>query len=295
MSTQRNLCVLFADVSGSTRLYDRVGDQRALAAVDRCLAILRRVTQTYRGRVIKTIGDEIMSSFENAADGMQAASEMQQRIFDLPALDGIKLSIRVGFHFGPVMEVEGDVFGDVVNLAARMAGLAKAGQLFTTKDAVQTLPELLRMSTRDIDALAVSGKAEDVNVSEVIWQENVELTMKSQGSPVIPAATRLKLNYREIEIMLDTASAPLVMGRDASCGLVILDPRASRQHARIERRRDKFVLFDQSTNGTYLKIGNEVEAVLKHEMMPLRAAGKIGFGHAVADAGPDALEFALLV
>jgi predicted component of type VI protein secretion system len=83
------------------------------------------------------------------------------------------------------------------------------------------------------------------------------------------------------------------MGREAGCGLVVRDTHASRQHARIERQRDKFVLFDQSTNGTYLKIGNE-QAVLRHEMMPLQGAGLIGFGQSVDDAGSEALQFAII-
>jgi adenylate cyclase len=294
MNAPRNLCLLFADVAGSTRLYERIGDTEALRAVERCLSILKRVTESYQGRVIKTIGDEIMSALPSAESGLQAASEMQQRINDLPALDGIKLAIRIGFHYGPVVEVDGDVFGDTVNTAARMSSLARGGQIFTTQSTVAALPELLRMATRDLDALSVKGKAEDVNVFEVIWQENSDLTMKASGLPHTPFASRLQLRYRELEVILDVTSAPLVMGRDATCGLVIRDPRASRQHVRIERQRDKFVLYDQSTNGTYVRVGSMAEAVLRHEMMPLHGTGTIAFGHPVAEAGIDALEFALL-
>jgi adenylate cyclase len=295
MTSPAELCLLFADVAGSTRLYETVGDAEALRAVERCLSVMRRVTETYHGRVIKTIGDEVMCAFESAEYGMQAASEMQQRISELPPLGEIRLAIRVGFHFGAVVEVEGDLFGDTVNTAARMAGLARANQIFTTQSTVEALPELLRASTRDLDALAVKGKANDVNVYEVIWQENSELTMKAPSPQNRKASvTRLKLRCHGIEIVLDGTSEPLVMGREAGCGLVVSDTHASRQHARIERQRDKFVLFDQSTNGTYLKIGTE-EAVLKHEMMPLHGAGLIGFGQSVDDAGPEALQFAVII
>src|SRR5208282_5494182 len=178
MNAPRNLCLLFADVAGSTRLYETVGDAEALRAIDRCLAILRRVTEGYRGRVIKTIGDEIMSSFPTADEGLQAASEMQQRIDELAPLNGVKIAIRIGFHYGPVVESDTDVFGDTVNTAARMSSLAHGGQIFTTESTVAVLPDLLRMATRDLDALSVKGKAEDIRVFEVIWQENSDLTMK---------------------------------------------------------------------------------------------------------------------
>lgn len=294
MNAPSNLCILFADIAGSTRLYETIGDAEALRAIDRCIALLRRVTEGNHGRVIKTIGDEIMSVFPSAEAGLQAASEMQQRIDDLSPLDGIKLAIRVGFHFGPVVELDADVFGDTVNTAARMSSLARGGQIFTTESTVAALPELLRLATRDLDALSVKGKAEDIRVFEVIWQENSDLTMKHAGLPQVPFTARLKLNYREIELVLEARSGTLVMGRDATCGLVIRDPRASRQHARIERQRDKFVVYDQSTNGTYLKVGESVEAVLRHEMMPLHGTGQIAFGHPVQEAGIDAVQFTVL-
>ena len=206
-----------------------------------------------------------------------------------------KIAIRVGFHFGPVVEVDGDVFGDTVNTAARMAGLAKAGQIFTTQSTVALLPELLRMSTRGLDALSVKGKAEEVLVAEVIWQENSELTMKAPS--IKPRAREIELELRSSDgvIKMDAHSEALMMGRDPGCGLVIRDARASRVHARIERQRDKFILFDQSTNGTFLKIGDEDNVVLRHESMPLHGSGRIGFGHTAEEAGADALEFTLSV
>ena len=295
MNTPQSLCLVFADVAGSTRLYETIGDEKALAAVERILSILRRVTATYRGRVIKTIGDEIMAVFPSAEEGMQATSEMQQRIFELPPFGANKIGIRVGFHHGPVVEVDGDVFGDTVNTAARMAGLAKSGQIFTTQSTVALLPELLRLSTRSLDALTVKGKAEDVLVAEVIWQENSELTMKA--SSIKPRLVEIELELVTIDarVVLNGHSEALMMGRDATCGLVIRDARASRMHARIERQRDKFLLYDQSTNGTYLKIGDDNEVVLRHEMMPLRGSGRIGFGHPADQAGDEALSFNIII
>ena len=164
---ERNLCVLFADVSGSTRLYEKLGDKEALHAVERCINRMTRATEQFKGRVIKTIGDEVMAVFDTAEAGMDAASSMQQRVDDLPPVRGIKLAIRVGFHFGPAIEEAKDVFGDTVNTASRMAGLAKAGQIITTAETVAALPALLQQSTREIDALSVKGKAEEIGRAHV--------------------------------------------------------------------------------------------------------------------------------
>jgi len=286
---ERNLCVLFADVSGSTRLYERLGDKEALHAVERCINRMTRATEQFKGRVIKTIGDEVMAVFDDAVAGMEAACSMQQRVDDLPPASGIKLAIRVGFHFGPAIEDAKDVFGDTVNMAARMAGLAKAGQIITTGDTVGRLPALLQQSTREIDALSVKGKAEDVRVCEILWQESDDLTMKS-GSVAPAAAARMIVRHGGEEQVLDAGHSVFFLGRDAASDIIINDRRASRSHARIERRRDKFVLIDQSTNGTYVTFVGEVEFALKREEVILRSKGHISFGHAY-DVGCEVVEF----
>ena len=288
--SERNLCVLFADVSGSTRLYEKLGDNEALRAVERCLNRMTRATEQFKGRVIKTIGDEVMAVFDSAEAGMDAACSMQQRVDDLPPVSGIKLAIRIGFHFGPAIEDAKDVFGDTVNTAARMAGLAKAGQIITTAETVGALPTLLQQSTREIDALSVKGKAEDVRVCEVLWQESDDLTMKSGSVAPAPVSARLTVRHGENVQVLDPGHGAFSLGRDAGCDIIINDRRASRTHARIERRRDKFVLIDQSTNGTYVTFVGEAEFALKREEVILRSKGRISFGHAF-DEGGEIVEF----
>lgn len=285
----RDVCVVFADVSGSTRLYEKLGDAQALAAVEACVDAMKRATLLNKGRVVKTIGDEVMALFDSAAQGMQAACEMQQRIDELPPpAAGVKLAIRSGFHFGSALLEDNDVFGDTVNTAARMAGLAKAGQIITTAATVATLPDLLRESCREFDALSVKGKADDVRICEVIWQENAELTMLStRMAPAVPTEIRLRLKHGNNELQLGPARPLVTLGRGADNDIVILDPRASRSHAKIERRRDKFVLVDMSSNGTYLTLQGEKELGLKREEAILRGSGRIVFGHPWA---PDVAE-----
>jgi len=126
------LAVLFADVSGSTALYEKLGDRAALAAVESVLNLLKRAVAVQQGRVVKTIGDEVMAVFESADAALQAAVDMQTQVTELPAVGDVCLGIRVGFHAGPVLEERGDVFGDAVNTAARLAGLANGGQIITS-------------------------------------------------------------------------------------------------------------------------------------------------------------------
>jgi class 3 adenylate cyclase len=285
------LAVLFADVVGSTRLYEAFGDDQAKQMIDDCLAALRSVVQQYGGRVIKTIGDEIMCVLPSADSGCLAATDMQHKIMALPKVSNVQRSVRIGWHFGPVIEENNDVFGDTVNLAARMAGLAKGMQIITTAATVASLSPMLQLSTRSIAALAVKGKGDEVAVSEVIWQGGEELTMSTSSIAFAAKTVTLQLQHGSQTIELDHDS--IVLGRDPQCNLVIGDRNASRQHARIERRRDKFFLVDQSTNGTFVAFANEPELVLRREELMLRGSGRIGFGHSLDQEGTEVVAFSV--
>ena len=278
-----NLAVLFADVVGSTKLYDTFGDATAKRMIDECLAVLQGVVLQYGGRVIKTIGDEIMCVLPSADAGCLAATDMHHKITALPVVSQVKRSVRIGFHFGPVIEENNDVFGDTVNVAARMAGLAKGGQIITTGATVACLAHMLQLSTRNIAALSVKGKGDNVAVSEVIWQGGEELTMTTSSLAFTSKVVTLRLEHclQDRAWVVDSAHASIVLGRDASCDIVIADRNASRQHARIECRRDKFFLVDQSTNGTSVVIADEAEVLLRREEIMLRGRGRIGFGRSV--------------
>ncbi len=290
---ERNLAVLFADVSGSTKLYERLGDAEALRAVDRVIKRMERAIQGFKGRLVKTIGDEVMATFNTAEDAFMASTEMQQRISDLPAVSGVKLTIRVGFHYGSAIEEANDVFGDTVNTAARIVGLANSEQILSSKQTIDELPPLLRESTRDLEQLSVKGKADGVHVFEVLWRQTDELTMKAKSIAKAPGAEPIKLclRYRGKAFLLDEKSALLTMGRDPGSDLIIEDRKASRHHARIERRGDKYLIIDQSTNGTYLAPKGEKEVLLRREEVLLQGAGTICFGGSINETHADFVQY----
>jgi len=292
-SASTDVAVLFADVSGSTKLYEVLGDADAKVLIDEALIGMKTITKRHRGRVIKTIGDELMCVFPNAERGFMAATDMQTLVNALVVTKGVKRMIRVGFHAGPVIEEKGDVFGDTVNVAARMAGLAKGMQIMTTRTTVDALPAALRASTRPIAAIAVKGKADDLAVCEVLWQEGDDLTMAAGATLAAEPRFELALRQGGKEVILGGERSSAMIGRDPACDLVIADPKASRQHARIERRRDKFFLTDQSTNGTFVTFAGEPEIVLRREEVMLRRSGRIVFGHSSSDPAGDSVEFAV--
>ncbi len=290
--------VLFADVAGSTGLYESLGDATAKRMIDELLAALAGLTVRHNGRVIKTIGDEIMCLFENAERGFHAASEMQHKVDSMPVVSGAKRRIRIGFHSGAVIEENGDVFGDTVNVASRMTALARGMQIMTSRSTVDALPLFLRGRTRDIASVSVKGKSDDMPVCEVLWQEEGDLTMTlavlSTTAIRAEIAHQLVLRHGADELTLDAGRAGATMGRDPGSNIVIADAKASRHHARIEKRRDKYFLADQSTNGTYLTFDGEREIALRREEVMLRGSGQIRFGHSATEGSGETVDFTVL-
>ncbi len=283
---------MFADVSGSTSLYEKLGDQRALAAIEVVLSELRKSTVLQNGHVVKTIGDEVMAVFPSVDAAMQAACDMQSRVAAIPQGDNARLAIRVGFHFGPAIEEKGDFFGDAVNTAARMAGLAKSGQIITSGQTVDALSPLLKASTREIDALQVKGKQDEIRIFEVIWHDSADLTaMADRDLPINTSASSLTLAYGALSLKVGAEQKSVSIGRDAGCELVVPDKMASRVHCKIEYRRGNFFLVDQSTNGTYVTVGGDAEILLKREQIMLRGRGVICLGHTASSKDAELLSF----
>ena len=290
----KRFAILFADVSASTSLYEKLGDRRALAAIESVLSELRKSIGFQRGRVVKTIGDEVMAVFETADVAMQAACDMQNRVAAIAPIDELRLAIRAGFHFGPAIEEEGDFFGDAVNTAARMAGLAKGGQVITSGPTVDALSPLLQASTRELDAMLVKGKQDEIRIFEVIWKDSDDLTaLAARESPLSTHEPTLTVTYGGQVLKLGAARPSASLGREATNDLAINDKMASRVHCKIEYRRREFFLVDQSTNGTYVKFDSDAEIVLKREQLLLRGRGAISLGTSSAAAGAKSATFAL--
>lgn len=270
--------VLFVDVSDSTRPYESMGDTGAFTQVRECLQILHEAAQRYHGRVIKTIGDGAMCAFKNADDAARAAIEMQDRVDLRPPSPGkSKMTIRIGFHYGAVLREGDDVFGDTVNVAARMSTLAVPGQILMTASTAERLSPEMQPKSRRLDALAVKGKSQAIDIHELQWKDSDATTLVPGHSQNFSHLTepRLRLTYpgKSLEFRVT-----MMIGRDPNHDVVILDKMASRNHARIEKRLDKFALIDQSANGTYITISGRDEIMLRREEFILYGSGQISFG-----------------
>ena len=281
------LSIVFADIAGSTRLYELLGDALARALIADCLALLSEQTTRHGGIVIKTIGDEVMCTFPRSDQAVEAAMAMQEAVTnELPRRNAgspSDMAIRIGLHHGPAILDEGDVFGDAVNVAARMAAVAKGGQIITTQETAEGLATNLRSTTRHLDRIAVKGKTGDIDIFEVIWQAEDVTRMATDLMQGQARSAVLNVEYRDTRVTIDQNTPPLIMGRGKKADVMVDDSMASREHARIECRRGKFVITDMSTNGTHL-LTPEGPAYLRREERVLTGSGKIALGRQIAEA-----------
>ena len=283
-STQilRTSALLFVDISGGTALAEVVGDQEAHARIDQRLRLLQGAATDHGGQVVRSVGDGLMCDFGDPDRALHAARAMQLTMHEAPG--GFSLGIHVGCHYGPVLDTAGDVDGDSVNVAARIAGLAKTGQVIVTGDLVKHLSAHMREGVRPLGEVAVKGRREPIEILEYLWEGSHEPPMlRSSDSPQRPS--KLHVICAEHACVLDESrTGAITLGRDAASDIVILDREASRRHARIERRPDRFVLVDHSSNGTYVHIDNETEVWVRREEFILRGRGQIALGRSTTDS-----------
>ena len=291
MAQDLEVAILFADVVGSTQLYDKFGDTKASETVGKCLDIMKDATSQFNGTVIKTIGDEVMSTFSTVDDAMGAATQMQGLISG--SKDEIQVSIRVGCHFGPVVQEQNDIFGAAVHTANRMTSQAKSKQIIISGSTVERLgPEWLAQ-TRQIDIATVRGKMDEVALFEVLWQpeEATSMLPTIDWESKTKSATKITLTFRDQTIVVDESRKGINMGRADENDLVIKGNLISRIHARVEMRRGKFILIDQSTNGTFLENAQGEETFIRRDSTELTGEGIIGLGRVAKPGTPMAVHF----
>jgi class 3 adenylate cyclase len=296
MGKDIELVILFADVVGSTRLFDEMGDLRARDMVTTCVDLMRSATEQHNGTVIKTIGDEVMATFPTADDALNAAGQMQKEIATHAGLkiEGQPVAIRIGCHYGPVVLESKDVFGASVHTANRMTSQAKAGQIITTAATVEKLSPEWRASVRQIDVATIRGQGGEVALYEVLWQTEdvtsmlpaIALTGRDNRKP-----QRLRLSVQDRELILDESRPHVAIGRADDNDVVIRGNLISRLHARIEFNRNRFTLTDQSTNGTFVQISGEEEAFVRRDSMPIKGEGLIGLGRVPDRDSPLTIHF----
>lgn len=292
-SLNQTLAVMFADVSGSSALYKRLGNMLAKRSVDSAIAIMTEVTESHDGHVVKTLGDEVMARFATAHAACRAAVAMQREA----RRSGVAL--RIGVAFGPALLDTGDVFGEPVNDAAFVAKVARANQIVLTQTLVDELDGSMREQCQEFDRVAVKGETRHSLIYRLQWETPTQSHSATTVMSIEEIAGKmsryqLHLDLGDQALVVHPEQTPYVMGRDpAKTHLHIRSGLASRDHCHIIFRRGKFVLVDHSTNGTYVSGPDQPEIYLRREEFPLLGSGTIAIGQPAERAGEWLIHYRL--
>lgn len=291
-----NITIMFSDIAGSTQLFEKLGNKSAQRLINNCLEKLIGAAEKYKGKLVKTIGDETMCLFLKPEDAADAAFAQQDLTSIDPELLHYQIKLRIGFHHGPVIFEKNDVFGDAVIVAARVVALSKASQILTTKTTIDYLTKNQQALARLVDQTRVKGKHDPIELFELSWGKPEELTIAGtihRDLPMDKPENKLKLclTFSGRKYIVDQNSPLLSMGRDSINTITINDPRVSRLHAHIEVHKDGFIIADKSTNGTYLYPDDGPMILLRRDEIKLRQSGKISLGQQMSANSPFLISF----
>jgi class 3 adenylate cyclase len=278
----RPTTVLFAGLTTDEEPSKTAHAPAEAKAIARCLEALSQAAELSGGRLVKRRDNEVMALFRTPDAAAAAAARMHVYAETLPRAPQ-QLGVRIGFHTGPVAQRNDDIFGDTVNLALQLVDEAKKGQILTSEHTVSGLSPAVRDSVRPLHRIQVKGKDSPLLLGELVWRKSAKGSVPplSIASPTTTHAV-LHLTYRGNRVQRRREGDSVTMGRDPNCELFIADPTASRQHCTIERREEKFILRDHSTNGTFVTVDRESEVRLQAEEFTLLRRGWIAFGQSRA-------------
>lgn len=273
---QQTLAILFADIAGSTRLYETMGDVEAHRRVAESLAFMAEAVAMHSGKVLRTVGDSTLASFNDCNKALQAASSMQLLHKQTP------LSVRVGFHYGPVIPDKGDVYGNAVNIAARVASFAKPDEITATQTSIAQLSSEHQQRANLLDKIQVKGIAEPLGVFRIMWEADSALHTRVARPSLNPVSvneqTSLVLSDATNHYQLNKQSGVLTIGRDEQCVVTVDGDRVSRQHAQLDWSAGQIQVSDSSTNGTFIQRKGEAPLFVRRETVVLQGEGVIGLG-----------------
>lgn len=286
--------VVFADLTGSTGVFESLGNAKATQAITRLTQWIGEVCKSHRGHVVKYLGDGVLILFKESKNAIEAATELQQvhhnRIRKWP--EPLKMRLQIGMARGGVVEHDADCYGDAVNVASRLSDLSGPDQILASDTVIQQLPDNSIVRSRCMGEIPIRGRTESCLVHRIEWQTEVlsevftipaSLMSLPRGQSVIEPAF-IVLSWLDINIRFSSAELPIFLGRDTSAQFVVQDPRVSRKHAQIEWRDGKFYLEDISSYGTWVRFSDSsITIALRRQECVLLQDGEMALGASFED------------
>lgn len=283
--------ILFADLAGSVQLYRSVGDEAARGHILNLQRLLTASVEKFYGSVQEIIGDELLARFDKPDDALGCATTLHQCAESYSGSHQLDLHMRIGLHYGPVIvdETEKRLFGDTINIASRVTNIAQADQTITTDALVQNASSAWRANVRLFDVTPIKGIKGSLVVYDLPWKHDDLTHITSAGIQTADeqtSPTKLSIVYKGARVDIVDSPSAFVIGRAITNDLVVNADSVSRRHVSIERRRNHYILIEQSTNGTHLYLENSETLYLRREQFTLTGSGEIALG-APREAGND--------
>jgi len=289
-TTQLKQVVLYADVSGSTRIYEKYGDRIARADIGSCLDLLSDVVHDYDGRVVKTIGDEVMCLFKNPLKAAMAAMDMQDSL--RTAGEGGRfqtgiLHIKIGWHYGEIQWRGREPVGEGTVIAQHVIHMAKADEILTTLQSINSLPEEMQGRAHRIDHIVSEMSGDEIDVCIFQWEESDDVTQAAATGRVEDNDIAMVLESSSATFRMDAEHPECILGRGQNCNLIINGRYVSRLHAAIQLRHGNFHIQDNSSNGSVILFSDGRMVRIHREEYMLTGSGRICLG-STPDEDPGA-------
>lgn len=294
--------VVFVDLTGSTGLFESVGNVLATQAVTRCTHAIGRHFARAGGHVVKYLGDGVLVLFDDTTAAVEACVRVKDLLCELDIVESrrVPLEAKTGVERGLIVEHDGDCYGDAVNVAARLSDLAQSGEILVGESVYACLPDFHRIGCQNLDRIVIKGKAAPMRVWRIDWSRTAESTLTApleffELMGERQATQRIDLDCLDQHIELEPRGGPLVIGRGDGAGFAINDQRVSRRHARVEWTGGQCVLTDSSSNGTWVRFaGSPVAVMLRRDSCTLNGEGEIGLGATPDDFTAPTLSFRVI-
>ena len=278
--TAEEQTAFFADIAGSTRITEESGDFGARDILSSCLDLMDEIVRKRGGRVSRRIGDELLCLFPTAELAAFAAADLHAAVSSAHRKGRLPrpMRLRIGFEHGPIVEDGGELYGQTVHTAARLASLAKAGQTLVTKNTLEQINPVLANFARHFDSVILKGLSGELDVYDLPWSSDATTRVTKRRTPKKATDSAVELQYGKETYRVDALRPRVEIGRDAACDLRVTGDSVSMIHARIVWNRGRVRLEDISTNGTTIRSEDAPPRTLHHETAPLQGSGSLCFG-----------------
>lgn len=297
--------VVFADLFGSTGVFEALGNAKATEVVTRATSWIAQRCTERGGRVVKLLGDGVLVVFEDSKSAIFTVIELQrayQHVLNQMPTNAY-MPLRIGVARGGVEFVEDDCYGDAVNIASRLSELTGAHQIWVNRDAIDDAFKAPDERFRSLGPIHIRGRAEPCTVFQVEWQEDlgsdaltVQATLETAnaalGHDVL--GVQIELTWLDLKKSFRAFDLPIHIGRSRQVEFVIDDVRVSRKHARIDWRNGSVVLVDVSSYGSWLRFsGGGPDLLLRREECVLHGKGEIALGAPLSDLSAPIISFSV--